>query len=92
MRSNDPRVRLVGHLHGLAGYNDKGFIWSRHTPEEVQGHRRQAQEAIDKLVLEIGEEAFSADLLRKLRYGTAATDAFGSVEEQARRELGTGSP
>lgn len=87
MRPKDPRARLLDHLDGLAAYNDKGFIWSRHTPEEVRDHQRQAQLAIDRLILEIGEEAFSPDLLLRLRGGEAATDAFGTVHEQARQEL-----
>lgn len=97
MTQKDPRRRLVDHLNGLAGYNDKGFLWSRHTPDEVRDERRQAQQVIDRLVGEIGENAFSADLLQKLRDGAAATDPSGAVEEQARRELlgigaGTATP
>jgi hypothetical protein len=92
MQSDDPRIRLVNHLGGLANYNDKGFLWSRHDADQVRDHQRQAQQALDKLVDEIGEEAFSADLLQKLRSGAAATDASGDIEEQARAELMRPSP
>jgi hypothetical protein len=82
-----PRERLLDHLNGIAGYNDKGFLWSRHTPDEVRSNQRLAQAVIDRLVEEIGEAVFSAGLLEKLKNGSAATDVTGAVEAQARAEL-----
>lgn len=92
MTSTDPRARLVDHLGGVAAYNDKGFQWLGHRAEDVRSHRQQAQRAIDRLVDEIGENAFSVDLLQKLRGGAAVTDPFGVIAEQARAELLRPSP
>lgn len=84
---DDPRLRLADHLAGVAAYNDKGFLWSRHNADEIRAHRQEAQRIIDRLIADIGEAAFSADLLQKLRGGAAVTDSFGVVAQQARAEL-----
>ncbi len=81
------RQRLVDHLHGIAGYNDKGHLWSRHTPAEVRANQDEAQAVILGLIGEIGEQAFSRDLLTELRSGTGARDDSGNLAEWTRREL-----
>lgn len=81
------RQRLVDQLHGIAGYNDKGYLWSRHTPAEVQANQDEAQAVILGLIAEIGEPAFSRDLLIELRSGAGARDDSGNLAEWARREL-----
>lgn len=87
MTSNDPRIRLVDHLDGLAAYNDKYFRWIEHSLNDVRMHQREAQAIIDTLIVTIGDRAFSPDLLSKLRSGAASTDASGEVSVQARTEL-----
>ncbi|QEN89964.1 hypothetical protein FZC33_28250 [Labrys sp. KNU-23] len=81
------RQRLVDHLHGIAGYNDKGYLWSRHTPAEAQANQDEAQAVILRLIDEIGAAAFSRDLLAELQSGAGARDDSGNLAEWTRREL-----
>lgn len=81
------RRRLVDHLHGIAGYNDKGHLWSRDALAEVQANQDEAQAVILRLIGEIGVTAFSRDLLAKLQSGAGARDDSGNLAEWARREL-----
>lgn len=81
------RQRLVDHLGGIAGYNDKGYLWSGHTPPEVQANQDEAQAVILRLIGEVGEAAFSRSLLAKLQSGAGARDDSGDLAEWARREL-----
>ncbi|UIJ46265.1 hypothetical protein LZK98_04780 [Sphingomonas cannabina] len=87
MVSDDARTRLINHLDGVAGYNDKGYYWSGHTPDEVRANQEEAQAVIMRLVAEIGEDAFSLDLLQKLKSGAASTDDSGDIVLQAKGEL-----
>ena len=87
MAPDDARIRLINHLDGVAGYNDKGHCWSGHTPEEIRANQEEAQAVIMRLVAEIGEDAFSPDLLQKLKSGAASTDDSGDIFLQAKAEL-----
>ncbi|CAM5770674.1 hypothetical protein LMIY3S_03252 [Labrys miyagiensis] len=81
------KERLVQHLEGAAGYNDKGYLWSGNSLTEVWANQDEAQVVILRLVAEIGETAFSQTLLKKLKSGAAARDGSGLIAEQARKEL-----
>lgn len=85
--SQGARTRLIYHLSGVAGYNDRGHEWLHHMPQEVSANQDEAQAVIMRLVAEIGEDAFSADLLRKLKSGAAAKDFSGDIHLQAKAEL-----
>lgn len=88
--SQAAKERLVAHLGGIAGYNDKGYQWSGHSPEEVRANQEQAQAVVLRLIAEIGEQAFSRDLLAKLKSGAAVRDGSGDIQLQAKRELLSG--
>ncbi|HEY4199247.1 MAG TPA: hypothetical protein VGM83_01685 [Devosiaceae bacterium] len=85
--SDELAAQLIQHLGSIAGYNDKGRLWSNHTPDEVRANRQQAQAVILRLVAAIGTEAFSPQLLEKLQSGAAVLDESGDIEAQARAEL-----
>ncbi len=81
------RTQLVDLLGTVAGYNDKGYQWSGHDAEQVRQYRSGAQHTIMALVAEIGEAAFSADLLKMLRSGDAVEDGSGQIHDRAQAEL-----
>ena len=86
-QSINARQRLVDHLHGIAGYKDKGYQWSRHTLAEMQVNQDEAQAVILRLIGEIGKAAFSRGLLAELQSGAGSRDGSGNLAERARREL-----
>ena len=85
--SSEDVQHLLNLLDNIAAYNDKGHIWSRHSEEEIDSRRREAQADIERLVARIGPGAFSTDLLHKLESGDASRDGSGEIYFQAKREL-----
>ena len=74
-----PHAQLVETLHGIAMYNDKGYQWMGHNAAQIAAQQSLAQAQIERLINEIGESAFSADLLADLRTGRAVRDEMGLV-------------
>lgn len=89
-QETSPRRRLVDALGSIAGYNDKGAHWARHSRSEIRAEQDKAQALILALVAEIGEAAFSKALLRDLKSGAAVRDGDGLIRDRARSELGEG--
>jgi hypothetical protein len=79
------RERLVKVLGEIALYNDKGCEWSRHSPDRITQEQAKAQAQIDRLVGEIGEAAFPAELLNGLKTGLGARDASGDFKKEVER-------
>lgn len=85
--STQARTALIELLGTMAGYNDKGWYWSRHTPADIATQQAEAQVRVLDLVAGIGDEAFSRRLLKQLKSGKAVRDGSGLIRDQARREL-----
>ena len=81
------KAELISVLSGIVWYNDQGHIRSAHSSEQIAIEQAKAQETILSLVNEIGEAAFSRELLAMLSSGAAVADAAGEVVGLARREL-----
>lgn len=79
------RAQLINLLGSLAGYNDKGFEWSGHTPAEVDAERAKAQAELESLVARIGEANLPVAFIHALRSGEVACDASGRFESLVRR-------
>lgn len=80
-----PLENLVGLLHSVACYNDKGYIWQNDSPEKSEGFRKQWGKERDDLISEIGEEKFPAELLNKLKSTEAIEDWSGRFAEELER-------
>lgn len=78
------RARLVSELSSLAIYNDKGFEWSGHTPEQVDAYRAKAQRELEELVALIGEAHLPPAFIQGLRSGRVAVDWSGNFCEMCR--------
>jgi hypothetical protein len=84
---SDPRKRLLDLLRIVAAYSDKGYQWIPHDAAQVALYRDQVQSEILQLTAEIGEQAFSGDLLDMLKSGAAARDNSGDTYLLAKSEL-----
>ena len=76
------RTQLVEVLSSLMGYNDKGFEWSGHTPEETDQHREKARVEIAALIEQIGETKWPATFIEAFKWSSpekvdAASAAIG---------------
>ncbi len=69
--------KLVELLHSIAMYNDKGFIWVRHSEDQSNAMREKWRDEIDVLISQIGERNFSAKLLSELRKPNVVRDDSG---------------
>ncbi|MBX5161288.1 MULTISPECIES: hypothetical protein [unclassified Rhizobium] len=87
MTISDPRKRLLDLLRIVAAYNDKGYQWIPHDAAQVALYRHRVQSEILQLTTEIGEQAFSADLLDMLKSGVAVRDDSGDAHLLAKSEL-----
>ncbi|MBP2447154.1 hypothetical protein [Rhizobium leguminosarum] len=87
MTISDPRKRLLDLLGIVAAYNDKGYQWIPHDAAQVALYRDRVQQEILQLTAEIGEQAFSADLLDMLKSGVASRDDSGDAYLLAKSEL-----
>jgi hypothetical protein len=85
--SNDSaaRMRLVDMLGKIALYNDKGCEWSRHSTDRIALEQARAQAQIDRLIGDVGEAAFPAQLLHALKAGIGARDASVDFQKEVAR-------
>lgn len=76
-------AELAEVLHSLAGYNDKGFIWSGHTPTESDTLRQKYRPQIAALIAIIGDRSLPPALIEAFRSGELLLDDSGKYAEQA---------
>ncbi len=74
--------KLIELLHSIAMYNDKGYIWYRHSHEESEKMRAKWRCEIDDLIARIGENNFPANLLAELHQPDILQDDSGSYAEE----------
>jgi hypothetical protein len=88
--TKDHRERVATLLRVLgsaASYNDKGCIWSGHSPEEQAAFRAELQEQIRALAISIGAAEMGHDLYEALMSGAAVEDASVDLSVLARSRL-----
>jgi len=73
---------LIGLLHSIAMYNDKGYIWQNDSHEESEKMRAAWRDELDNLIVGIGENYFPAELLQELRKPDVVRDWSGKYAEE----------
>ena len=85
-----PQQKLIDTLHSMAMYNDKGYIWYRHSDAESDAIRAKWREEIDGLIAQIGRDSFPPDLLHQLMQPEILRDDSGIYAEQVSAWLSSG--
>jgi len=76
------KERLVGLLHSVAMYNDKGYIWMNDSPEKSDSLRKEWRQEIDGLILKIGKKNFPPEILQMLQSPDLILDWSGRYVEK----------
>lgn len=85
---NDENIRqLLNILSGIASYNDKGYIWMRHGPAEVEQQQQASRAALDQFIATVGEAQFPEAVLVELRSDSPIKDGSGLVYERIEAQL-----
>jgi hypothetical protein len=79
---------LVKALEWAAAYNDKGFIWSRHSEEQAAAQRKEIQTRLEDLANQIGHDVLGPELSKAIKSGDAANDGSGVFVEIAKARFG----
>ncbi|WP_148714467.1 hypothetical protein [Chitinolyticbacter meiyuanensis] len=72
---------LLALLGGIAMYNDKGYIWTNHSPEQIAEVRANARVAIHAFIARVGAENIPAAVLAEIEAAEAVEDGNGRVHE-----------
>jgi len=83
----DRVATLLRVLGSAASYNDKGCVWSGHSPEKQAEFRAELQGQIRALAISIGASEMGEDLYEALMSGAAVEDASGDLCGLARSRL-----
>lgn len=82
------RDRLAQLLDALAGYNDKGHVWSGHDAPAVAAWRAAQMAGIRDLVARIGPDRLPAAFVAALDDGGVEFDATGRWGARVRAGAG----
>lgn len=69
-------------LSGMAMYNDKGYIWYRHTNEEIETTRSGFRASIERFIASVGEANIPTQVLVELRSPELEADGNGIYRER----------
>ena len=73
-------------------YNDKGYVWSNHTPDQSEHLRRQWLEELVQVFGQLEQRDAPAALAQAVKSGEAVTDSSGQYVEIACAWLGLPHP
>lgn len=79
------KKELIRILDAAAMYNEKGYIWSGHSPDKRAKTEASFHEAMLDLLSQIGPGVLEPVLEKAIVSGDAARDDFGHFSEIARR-------
>lgn len=85
--TKDQIKQLMDTLKGLSSYNDKGYIWMSHSPEQVEAARQRYRESIDEQIASIGEAEVPKAVLDELRSEKLIEDGSGLIHERIEAQL-----
>jgi hypothetical protein len=77
-------LRAVDILESIAGYNDKGAMWSGHSPEQVAHQRDEARAGMAAILDEIPVNKIPEPLRLAIESGDAFTDWNGRYADLAK--------
>jgi len=75
--------QIVEILDSLAGYNDKGAMWSGHGPADVERFCEQARAELDGILATIPAEVIPRELKRAIDSGEVLIDWSGRYADRA---------
>lgn len=72
-----PEIRLLNLASSIALYNDKGWLWGRHSSEEVLERQVEFKNSLEAIMSEIDSTTISNEVLKIVEDENFVTDDTG---------------